>query len=196
MQREFDLFLNAWKGIVMLPFVVGAGAALLFSGGISHSLDQGKIGPGVPRFLSTLAAQPYNALTAPFEDLVGKFDTPLDPRGPLTLFKKFAENSRDVIVNVLPQVSAMQKSIGPPTEFSLFSEGSGLPEAQKAVKDAAVTVKSLADIITWAAKTTAKATGDKKFYETTHNVTEVMNSGVGIAQKTFMTLVSATIGRV
>jgi hypothetical protein len=182
---------------MIAPAFVAAGAGFLLSGVISHSLDQGKIEPGVPRFLSTLAAQPFKALVeAPFHEITGKLSTPLKPSGLPVAAADAAKIARDVIGNVLPSVTAMQKSIGPATEFSLFSEGNGLNETKEAIDHAKKTADDLVGFSSWAVKGIAKATGDKKTYETTHNVMKVVDRGFEIAQKTFMTLFNATIVRV
>jgi hypothetical protein len=61
----------------MLPVAatfVGVAAALAMSGGAARALETDKTLSGPQRGVATLAAQPWKALAAPFEQKIGKFD--------------------------------------------------------------------------------------------------------------------------
>ncbi len=175
---------------MIAPAIVAAGLAA------SAAAKSGNAPPGLPRFLANLLGAPVDYFESIVHHATGKLSTPLKPSGLPVAAADAAKIARDVIGNVLPSVTAMQKSIGPATEFSLFSEGNGLNETKEAIDHAKKTADDLVGFSSWAVKSIAKATGDKKTYETTHNVMKVVDGGFGIAQKTFMTLVNATIGRV
>jgi hypothetical protein len=122
----------------MLPFAatfVGVAAALAMSGGAARALETDKTLSGPQRGVATLAAQPWEAFTAPFQKYLGSFSA----SGKFGATSFFTGEAPAIVTNalqtfrtiLLPNHSIESLGIAP-SPFNLGTNGMG--EASKALQ--------------------------------------------------------------
>lgn len=163
--------------MVALP-LIAAGAALVGSGVAAHNVDNNKVKPGTQRFLTTLAAQPYNALTAPFGHYLGLYANRFNLHGPSGIVTRLGVSAREMAKVGSLVILTNQDQLGFDTPFSVFSNGEDLKCAKEALRhgsDALVRIPEMGTKLTAALINLADTKKEKKDAE---------NNIVSFARKT------------